>query len=133
VACGQEEESRRGHTLEVRVLCAVQIGAESGLCAQREDQWRCCSKAEAGQSSPRLRGQLTSAWPTVVRNVRALGRSEYVKSKGWANARHGRETSGVAGEAKLRETDDSVDDAIIFSTCLAFVAIFLPFLAKGWL
>jgi hypothetical protein len=42
------------------------------------------------------------------------GRSEYVKSKGQANARHGRKTSDVAGEAKLRGTGDSADDAIIF-------------------
>jgi len=40
----------------------------------------------------------------VVRNVRALRRMEYVKSKGLVNSRRGRKTSGVAGEAKLRET-----------------------------
>lgn len=30
--------------------------------------------------------------------------AEYVKSRGWANVRRGRTTSGVAGEAWLRET-----------------------------
>ncbi len=33
----------------------------------------------------------------------ALCRTEYVKSKDPVNASRGRETSGVAGEAKLRE------------------------------
>jgi hypothetical protein len=84
-------------------------------------------QAEVRQGSPCLRGQLTGAWLTVVRNVRAQRRSKYVKSKGRVNARRGRKTSVVAGEAKLRETDDRADDAIIFSTLLAFAAILLPF------
>jgi len=50
------------------------------------------------------------------------------------NARRGRKTGVVAGEAKLRETGDRADDAIIFSILLAFAAISLPFFfARGWL
>jgi len=70
----------------------------------REDQWRCGSERKRGKSSPGLRGYDTSRWPLVVRNVRALRRMEYVKSKGLVNPRPGRKTSGVAGEAQLRKT-----------------------------
>jgi hypothetical protein len=91
-------------------------------------------QAEVRQGSPCLRGQLTGAWLMVVRNVRAQRRSEYVKSKGWVNARRGRKTGVVAGEAKLREPGDRADDAIIFSILLAFAAILLPFFfARVWL
>ena len=55
-------------------------------------------------------------WPTVVRNVVcASHRAEYVKSKDPVNASRGRKTSGVAGEAKLRETGGCAYAAIIFS------------------
>ena len=66
----------------------------------------------------------------VVRNVRASRRMEYVKSKGLVNSRRGRKTSGVAGEAKLRETGRCANDAIIFSTSLAFVAILILTVAR---
>ena len=65
-----------------------------------EASWR----AEARQTSPRLGSQETSACLTVDRNARASRRAEYVKSKGRVNVRRGRKTSGVAGEAMLRET-----------------------------
>jgi len=65
-----------------------------------EASWR----AEARQTLPGLGSQETSPWLTVDRNMRALCRAEYVKSKGRANVQRGRKTSGVAGEARLRET-----------------------------
>jgi hypothetical protein len=46
-----------------------------------------------------LGGQCASEWLLVVRNVCASRRMEYVKSKGLANPRWGRKTSGVAREA----------------------------------
>lgn len=74
--CPSEERSvAEGTYRKFRARCAIQFGAESGLCAllctaarrSMDASWR----AEARQTSPRLGRQETSSWLTVGRNVRA--------------------------------------------------------------
>ena len=121
----RREECRRGHTREIRAWCAIQFGAESGpcalLCTAAKRSMDTSSRAESRLSSPRLGSQVTSAWLTVDRNVRASCCAEYVKSKAWVNAWRGRKTSGVAGEAKLRKT------GWLCSRCHNFFHIFFRF------
>ncbi|KAI9466175.1 hypothetical protein BJY52DRAFT_1413645 [Lactarius psammicola] len=79
-----------------RALCAAVHGGEKingGVVASRS----AADFVAPGKSRDEPRG---SRWTETLRAPR---RAEYVKSKGRANVRRGRKTSGVAGEAKLRE------------------------------